>query len=142
VAFTDRYVLSEVSGVVAHGILKAMLLVFGVEVAACSLEVGWFAERLGVDVDGMVADGKVFEIDFDDEFALVLLEGGGAGVLASAGLEGNDDFILGFGEDWYGEEAKSECGESITHRASLQSTSKERIPEFFGELYDARGYEM
>jgi hypothetical protein len=111
---------------VAHGILKAVLLVFGVEVAASGLEVRAFAERFGVDVDAMLADRKVFEIYLDDELALVLLEGGGAGVLAGAGLDGDDDFVLGFGKDGNCEEAKGKSSESITHRANLQSASKEK----------------
>ena len=123
VSLADHDVLGEVAGVVAHGILKAVLLVLRVEVAACGLEVGGIAERLGVDMDGVFADGKVLEIDLDDEFALVLLEGGGAGVFAGAGLDGNDDFILWLGEDGDREKANRECSESVTHRAYLQSAS-------------------
>ena len=45
-------------------------------------------------------------------------EGGGAGVLAGAGLDGNDDFVLRFfGEGGNGEKAKSECGEAVAHRS-------------------------
>ena len=126
VAFADHDALGEVAGVVAHRILKAVLFVLGVEVAAGGLEVRAFAERLGVDVDAVLADGKVFEIYLDDELALVLLEGGGAGVLAGAGLDGDDDFVLGFGKDGNGEEAKGKCSEGITHRENLQSASKEK----------------
>ncbi len=95
-AFADGDVLGQVAVVVAHGVQGAVLLVVGIEVAAGGLEVGRFAERLLVDVDGVLADGKVLEVELDGEFALFLLEGGSAGVLAGAGLEGDDDFIFGF----------------------------------------------
>jgi hypothetical protein len=65
-------------------------------VRAGGLEVGRIAEGVGVDVDGVLADGKIFEIEFDGELALLLLEGGGAGVLPSAGLERDDEFVLRF----------------------------------------------
>jgi hypothetical protein len=126
VAFADGDVLGEVASVVAHRVLKAVLLVFGIEVAACGLEVRAFAERLGMDVNAVFAYGKILEIDLDDEFALVLLEGGGAGVFSGAGLDGNGDFIFRFGEDGNGKEAKGKCSESITHKAYLQSASLKR----------------
>src|SRR5205823_13691097 len=116
VAFTDGDVQGKIAGVVAHGILNAVLLVLGIEVSAGGLEVGWIAEGFGVDVDGVLADGKIFEVEFDGEFALLLLEGGGAGVLTGAGLEGNDDFVLWFGEGWYGEQTKRKCGDHVAHR--------------------------
>ena len=94
VAFADHDVLGKIAGVVAHGIQGAVLLVLGIEVAAGGLEVGRFAEGLGVDVDGVLADGKIFEVELDGELALFLLEGGGTGVFAGAGLEGDDDFVL------------------------------------------------
>jgi len=128
--FADHDVLGEVAGVVTHRILKAVLLIFGVEVAAGGLEVGGFAKRLGVDVDGVLAGGKILKIDLDDEFAFFLLEGGGAGIFAGAGLDWNDDFILGFGEGRNGKKAKSECSESITHRAYLQSAPQKEYRRF------------
>jgi hypothetical protein len=93
-----------------------VLLVLGIEVRASGLEVGRIAKGLGVDVDAVLADGKIFEFELDGELALFLLEGGGTGILTGAGLEGNDDFILRFGEGWEGEKAKSECGYCVAHR--------------------------
>src|SRR6267378_2626220 len=60
VAFADHDVLGKVAGVVAHGIERAVLLVLGIEVAGGSLEVGGVAEGLGVDVDSVLADRKIF----------------------------------------------------------------------------------
>jgi len=96
VAFADRDVLGKIAGVVTHRVLNAVLLVLGIEMAGGGLEVGGVAEGFGVDVDGVLTDGEILEIYLDGELALLLLEGGGAGVLAGAGLEGNDDFIFGF----------------------------------------------
>jgi hypothetical protein len=123
--------------VVAHGILKAVLLVLGIEVRTGGLEVGWIAEGFGVYVDAMLADGKIFEVNLDGELALFLLEGGGAGVLAGAGLEGNDDFILRFGEGWNGEKTKRKCGDRVAHKVDLQSTSYFENTEVFDRV--ARG---
>ena len=63
----------------------------------------------------MLTNGEFFEVEFDGEFALALREGSGAGVLAGAGLDGDDQGILGLGERWGGEEAKSKDGESCAH---------------------------
>ena len=49
------------------------------------------------------------------ETLLPPVEGGGASVLAGAGLEGNDDLVLRFGEGRNGEEAEGECGERVAH---------------------------
>ena len=73
-----------------------------------------------MDVDAVLADGKILEFDLDGELALLLLEGGGTGVLAGAGLEGNDDFVLRFGEGWDGEKAEGKCGERVAHKVDLQ----------------------
>src|SRR5437667_8444854 len=98
-----------VAGVVAHGVLGAVLLVLGIEVRSGGFEVGRIAQGLGVDVDSVFADGKILEVDLDGQLALFLLEGGGAGVLTGAGLEGNDDFVLRFGKGWNSEETKRNC---------------------------------
>jgi hypothetical protein len=95
--------------VVAHGVLKTVLLVLRVEVAAGALEVRCVADGLGVDVDGVLAYGEVFEIELDGELVFALAEGGGAGVFSGAGFDGDDENIFGvggFGEDWGGKEAK------------------------------------
>jgi hypothetical protein len=116
VAFTDRDVLGKIAGVVAHGILKAVLLVLGIEVRTGGLEVGRIAEGFGVDVDAMLANGEVFEVELDGEFALSLREGSGAGVLAGGGLDGDDQGgIFGLGERRGGEEVKGKDGESCAH---------------------------
>ena len=57
---------------VAHGVEGAVLLVLGIEVAAGGFEVGRVAECFGVDVNGVFADGQVFEIELDGELALFL----------------------------------------------------------------------
>ena len=65
VAFTDSDVVRQVAGMVAHGVLEAVLLIVGVEVAACCIEVGSVAEGFGVDVDAMLAYREVLEVEFD-----------------------------------------------------------------------------
>jgi hypothetical protein len=69
-----------------------------------------------VNVDAVLADGEILEFEFDGKLALFLLEGGGAGVLTGAGLEGNDDFILGFSKGWNSEETKRKCGDRVAHK--------------------------
>src|SRR5271154_6830528 len=110
VAFADGDVLGQVAVVVAHGVEGAVLLVVRIEVAASGLEVRCVAEGFLVDVDGVLAYGEVFEAEFDGELAFFLLEGCGAGVLACAGLEGDDEGVLGFGERGDGEETEGEGG--------------------------------
>jgi hypothetical protein len=123
VALTDHDVLWEVAGVVAHGVLDAVLFVFRIEVAACSLEVWSLAEGFGVDVDAVFADGQVFEVELDGELAFALLEGRGAGIFTGAGLERNDKSVFGLGDRRDCQKAKRECDEVIAHRLVLQSTT-------------------
>src|SRR4051794_9634037 len=106
VALTDGDVLGKIAGMVAHGILNAVLFVLGIEVGASGLEIGRIAQGFGMDVDSVLAYRKIFEVELDGELALFLLEGGGTGVFTGAGLEGNDDFVLRSGEDWSGEQTK------------------------------------
>jgi hypothetical protein len=94
VAFADGDVLGQVAGVVAHG-FKAVLLVLGLKWPPAVLKSGARRAGLGVDVDGVLADGKVLELELDGELALALLEGGGAGVFTGAGLDGNDEGSFG-----------------------------------------------
>jgi hypothetical protein len=101
---------------VTHGVLDAVLLVFGIEVAASGLEIGWVAESFRVNVDSVLADGEILEVELDRELALLLLEGGGAGIFSGAGLERDDDFGLWlFGEGGDGEKAKSEGDDGLAH---------------------------
>src|ERR1700728_3776122 len=101
---------------VAHGVLKTVLFGVGVEVTSGCLEVGWLAKRLGVNVDAVLARGKIFEVELDGDLAtLGGAEGGCAGVLASAGFEGGDHCSFGCGKDWNSEKTNSEC-ERVTHR--------------------------
>jgi hypothetical protein len=104
---------------VAHGVLEAVLLAVGVEVASGGLEVRRFAERLLVDVDGVLAHGEVLEVDLDGELVIFAgSEGGGAGVFAVGGLEGNGESAFGwFRESGNGEEADNEGCNGKTHRA-------------------------
>jgi hypothetical protein len=116
VAFADRDILGKIAGVVAHGILKAMLLILRVEVAGGCLEVRGIAERFGVDVDAVFADGQILEVELDGKLVLLLLEGGGARVFSGAGLERNDERILRrFGESRDSKKAQRKCGERIAH---------------------------
>jgi hypothetical protein len=131
VAFADLDVLRQVAGVVTQGVKGAVLLVLRIEVAARGLEVGSIAEGFGVDVDGVFAYGEIFEVELDGEFALDLGEGSGAGVLAGAGLDRDDQRVLGFGERGRGEEAKSKDGESCAHRLDLQIVYRIRITEYW-----------
>ena len=141
VTFADSDVLRKVAGVVAHGILKAVLFVLGIEVWAGGLEVRGVAQGLGVDVDGMLADGKILEVELDDEPALCLLKGGGACVLAGAGFERNDNFIFWlFSEGWDGEQTEGECGDRVAHRMDLQSTSSLRIQKYLAGLREEAGF--
>ena len=83
VVFADGDVLRQVAVVVAHRVHRSVLLAGRVEVAARALEVGRIADRMLVDVDGVLAKGKVLEVELDGEFAVLeLAEGGGACVLA------------------------------------------------------------
>jgi hypothetical protein len=109
----------------AHGILKTVLLGVGIEVAACGLEVRRFAERLLVDMDGMLAHGKVFEVDLDGEFVVLAGgEGGGAGVFAVGGLEGDGESAFGwFRESGNGEETDGEGGNGKTHNGFSPETA-------------------
>jgi hypothetical protein len=87
-----------------------MLLAIGVKVTACRLEVGRVALGVLVNVDGVRADGEVFEADLDDNVAaLAGHESGFAGVLACAGLNGDGNGVFGLGEGGDGDEAESEC---------------------------------
>ena len=87
------------------------MLVVRVEMTAGCLEVRGIAEGFLVDVDGVFADGEVFQVEFDGELtALDLLEGGGSGVLASAGFDGNDDGIVRLSEGGDGQEAQTKGG--------------------------------
>ena len=49
----------------AFGILEAMLLHIGIEVAARGGELRPFALRVLMDVDGMLARGQIFEVERD-----------------------------------------------------------------------------
>ena len=131
VAFADFDVLRQVAGVVAQRVEGAVLLVLRIEVAARGLEVGSVAEGFGVDVDGVLAYGEILEVELDGEFVLVLCEGRSAGVVAGAGLDGDDQGVLGFGERGRGEEAKSKDGESCAHRLDLQIVYRIRITEYW-----------
>jgi hypothetical protein len=70
-----------------------------------------------VDMDGVVAYGQVFEADFDGEVFLALLERGGSGIFAGAGLQWNYDGgdLFRFGEGWSDEEADTDGGEREAH---------------------------
>jgi hypothetical protein len=107
--------------VVTHGVLEAVLLGRWVEVASCRFEVRRFAERLLVDVNGVLAHGEVFEVDLDDELVVFAGgEGGGSGVLTVGGLEGDGDCSFGgLGKGWEGEEADGKGGCGKAHTASL-----------------------
>jgi hypothetical protein len=83
--------------------------------AACGLEVGTFAERLLVDVDGVLAHREVLEIDADNDLvAFAVGEGGSAGVFAVGGLEVDDERLHLGGEGGHGDEADREscCGKA------------------------------
>ncbi len=94
-----------------------MLLGVGIEVAAGGFEVRGFAERLLVDMDGVLAHREVFEVDLDGEFVVLAGgEGGGAGVFAVSGLEGNGKCAFGrLRESGNGEETDGEGGNGKTH---------------------------
>ena len=98
-----------------------MLFACGIEVAASGFEVGGVAEGVLVDVDGVLAEGKIFEVELDGELAVLeLAEGGGACVLAGAGFDGDDELVLRWlGEGWNGEEAEGEGDERVAHKSSL-----------------------
>jgi len=123
VSFTDGDVSRQVARVMAHGVLEAMLLIVGIEVAAGGLEVGRVAERLGVDVDAMIAYGQVLEIELDANTFLRWAEGCGACVFAGAGLDGDDDGVFWLGEGWNDEKAESDGGEDAAHKRFLQFES-------------------
>ena len=54
------------------GFMRAVLLAVGVEVAAGALEVGRVAGRGLVDVDSVLADGKVLQLQSDVELLATL----------------------------------------------------------------------
>jgi len=120
VAFADGDVLREVARVVAHGVFEAVLLVVGVEVGAGALEVRAVAEGLGVDVDAVFTYGEVLEVELDLNALFGGAKGGGAGVIAGAGLDGDDDGILRLGEGWNNQKAEGDGGEDVAHRLVLQ----------------------
>ena len=49
-----------------------MLLALGIEVPGGRLEVGRIAERLGMDVDGVLADRQILQVQLDDQLILRL----------------------------------------------------------------------
>ena len=111
VTFSDGDILREIAGVVAHGVLEAVLLVGWVEVRPCGFEIRWIAVRTGVDMDTVFANGKIFEVKLEVNALLAGGEGGSAGVLSGAGFNGDYDGVFGSGcEGWDGGEAKSEGG--------------------------------
>jgi hypothetical protein len=139
-AFTDGHILGQVACVMAHGVEGAMLLAFRVEVACGGLEVRSIAQRFSVDMYRMFADGKIFEVEFDRELALLLPECGGSGVLSGAGLDGNDDCIL----RWLsycrnGEEANCKCSEGVAHEYISDQSLLVRIQKYFFGLRELRG---
>ena len=104
----------------SHGVLEAVLLVVGVEVAAGSLEVRAVAEGLSVDVDAMLAYGEILEVELDLYALFGGAEGCRAGILAGAGLDGNNEGVLRFGEGRNNEKAKGHGDEHVAHRLDLQ----------------------
>ena len=96
VAFADHDVLGEIAGVVAHGVLVAVLLAGGVVVAASGLEVGRVTVGAGVDVNAVLTCGKVFEVELEVDALFAGAEGGSACIFAGAGLDGDDDGASAF----------------------------------------------
>ena len=91
VAFADGDVLGEIAGVVTHGVLKAVLFAGGVVVAASGLEVRRITVGAGVDVNAVLAHGKILEIELEVDALFAGSEGRGACVFAGTGLDGDDD---------------------------------------------------
>lgn len=97
VVFADGDVLRQIAIVVACGIHRAVFLVCRIEVAACSFEIWSVADRVLMDMNGVLAERQVFEIELDGELAIFeLVEGRSAGVLSGAGFDGHDQFVFRF----------------------------------------------
>ena len=109
--------VGQVAAVRPMGVVDAVLLLVGVEVAAGGGKVGGVAEGFGVDAWTACSPGaRTLEADFDGELRLVLLEGGSASVLAGAGFEVDGDgwgFVCGEGGN--ADEAEGESGEGDAH---------------------------
>ncbi len=95
VIFIGRYVFGHVAGMVAHGVLKAVLLGVRIEVGAGGFEVGDVAGGYLVDVDAVRAGGEVFEVERDFELAAGLLfKADGARILVAGGHQAGGDLLV------------------------------------------------
>ncbi len=83
----------HVAGVVAFGIVEAMLFAVGIEMGAGGFEIGRIAFGVLVEVDGVLAGRKIVQVKLEADAWSLLRHGDGADGLALSVLE----FDLGFG---------------------------------------------
>ena len=83
----DFQISGHVAGVCAFGILDSMLLVVRIEMRAGGLEIRCIALRIDVHMDGMLAFGKILQIQFDLDAVARGRQQGCSRVLPLAGLE-------------------------------------------------------
>ncbi len=125
--------IGAVSGVMAFGILEAVLLAIGIEVRSGRLEVGRLALGVLMEMDRVVAGGKVLDADFHADAGSGVPENGGADDLALRVLELNQNLggtgrSKGDNEECEGEQAGGFHGGII---ASFCGAGEDRGPKGF-----------
>ena len=83
--------VGQIAVVVAVGIKGAVLFLVGIEVGPDGAEVWRGADRVGVEVDSVLAGRQVFEGEVDAQIGTDLLEGDGAGIFVVAVAEFGDE---------------------------------------------------
>ena len=86
--------VGQVASVLAERVERTVLLVLRVEVGARGGEVRGLADGVGVEINGVLARGQIFERELDPEVGADLLESGGSGIFALA--------VAKFGDEAFG----------------------------------------
>lgn len=85
--------VQHVAGVVAFGIFKSMLFAIGIEVRTGRLEIGCIALWVLMKVDGVLAEGKIVQLQLERDTCAFWRQSDGANVFPLRILE----FNFGFG---------------------------------------------
>jgi len=114
--FVDMEVLWQVAGMMSQGISRAVLFAARVEVTARAPEVGHFAERILVDVDGMLSGCKPLDLKLNVEFSTHgLAKGGDPNMLSVIVVQNNlKRRRLSMDNDWRNKD--EQCGKAAKRR--------------------------
>ena len=80
-------VIGHVAGMASFGVLGSMLFAVGIEVSAGGLEIRPIAFRILMYMDGMLAFGKIHQVQLDLDPVACGSEDGRSRILTLAGLE-------------------------------------------------------